>query len=61
MTHLSNTNKVMLMVAYSGITFFIGPLVTRPLLKDHPEQCVAGFLLGVTICSIHWMKYGRKL
>jgi len=47
------------MVLYSVLTFFIGPLVTRQFLSDHPDQCVAGFLLGFTISVFLWMKYGR--
>ena len=47
------------MVFYSIITFFIGPLLTRPFMNDHPDQCIAGFLLGFTISIFLWMKYGR--
>jgi hypothetical protein len=28
-------------------------------MSDHPDQCVAGFLLGFTISVILWMKFGR--
>tara|TARA_B100001057_G_scaffold493561_1_gene588249 strand:+ start:727 stop:897 length:171 start_codon:yes stop_codon:yes gene_type:complete len=49
------------MVFYSLLTFFLGPVVTRPLLKGHPDQCVFGFLLGFTVSVFLWMKYGRKL
>tara|TARA_B100000700_G_C14297227_1_gene513211 strand:- start:207 stop:374 length:168 start_codon:yes stop_codon:yes gene_type:complete len=51
---------IAIMVFYSAITFFIGPLVTRPFLGEHPDQCIGGFLLGFTISVILWMKYGRK-
>jgi hypothetical protein len=59
--HLSNTNKIMAMIFYSILTFFVGPLITRPFLKDHPDQCVAGFTLGFAISIILWMKFGRNL
>jgi len=28
-------------------------------MKDHPDKCVAGFLVGFTISLLLWMKYGR--
>ena len=59
MVHLSNNTMIAIMIFYSAITFFIGPLVTRPYLGDHPDQCIAGFLLGFTISVLSWMKYGR--
>ena len=61
MTHLSTNASIMAMIFYSLLTFFLGPLVTRPFLKDHPDQCIAGFLLGFTVSVFLWMKYGRKL
>ena len=60
MVHLSNQMTVGIMIFYSILTFFVGPLVTRPFMKDHPDQCVAGFLLGFTVSIFSWMKYGRK-
>ena len=61
MTHLSTNASIMAMVFYSLLTFFLGPLVTRPFMKDHPDQCIAGFLLGFTVSIFLWMKFGRKL
>lgn len=61
MTHLSTNASIMAMVFYSLLTFFLGPLVTRPFMKEHPDQCVAGFLLGFTVSVFLWMKYGRRL
>jgi len=49
-----------IMIFYSILTFFIGPLITQMFLAEHPDQCVAGFLLGFTISVLLWMKYGRK-
>ena len=61
MTHLSNPTTIAIMVFYSLLTFFIGPFLTRPFLQDdHPDQCVAGFLVGFTISILLWMKFGRK-
>ena len=60
MVHLSNQKVIFIMVIYSALTFFIGPLITRPFLGDHPDQCIAGFLLGFTISIFLWMKYGRN-
>ena len=61
MVHLSNQKTIMTMIFYSAITYFIGPLVTRPFLGEHPDQCIAGYLLGFTISVFLWMKYGRHL
>ena len=36
MTHLSTNASIMAMIFYSLLTFFLGPLVTRPFMKDHP-------------------------
>ena len=49
------------MTFYSIITYFLGPLVTRTFMNEHPDQCIAGFLLGFTISVFLWMKFGRKL
>ena len=59
MVHLTNNTTIMIMGVYSLLTFFVGPLLTRPFMGDHPDQCVAGFLLGFTISVFAWMKYGR--
>ena len=61
MVHLSSPMSVSIMVFYSILTFFLGPIVTRPFMGDHPDQCIAGFLLGFTVSIFLWMKYGRKL
>jgi hypothetical protein len=61
MVHLSNAKVIGAMIFYSLLTFFIGPLVTRPFMSDHPDQCIAGFLLGFTVSILLWMKFGRKL
>ena len=61
MVHLSSPTKISVMIFYSILTFFIGPLVTRPFLNDHPDQCIAGFLLGFTVSVILWMKVGRHV
>tara|TARA_B100001094_G_C17773708_1_gene596291 strand:+ start:350 stop:541 length:192 start_codon:yes stop_codon:yes gene_type:complete len=61
MVHLSNKKVIGVMCFYSLLTYFIGPLITRPFLKNHPDQCVAGFTLGFCISILLWMKYGRHL
>jgi hypothetical protein len=60
MSHLSTPTSIGIMIFYSILTFFIGPLVTKTFMNDHPDQCVAGFLLGFTISVLLWMKVGRK-
>jgi hypothetical protein len=59
MSHLSSPMSIAIMVFYSFLTFFVGPFITRPFLKEHPDQCVAGFLVGFTISILLWMKIGR--
>jgi hypothetical protein len=59
MSHLSTPTSAGIMVFYSLLTFFIGPYITGLFMSDHPDQCVAGFLLGFTISVILWMKFGR--
>ena len=61
MVHLTNKNTILIMCFYSFLTYFLGPLITRPFMKDHPDQCIAGFLLGFTVSIFLWMKFGRKL
>jgi hypothetical protein len=51
--------SIAIMVFYSFLTFFVGPFITRPFLKEHPDHCIAGFLVGFTISILLWMKIGR--
>ena len=50
-----------IMIFYSLLTFFIGPVLTRPFLKNHPDQCVFGFLFGFTISIFLWMKFRKQI
>ena len=59
MSHLSSPMSIAIMIFYSLLTFFIGPFITRPFLKEHPDHCIAGFLVGFTISILLWMKIGR--
>jgi hypothetical protein len=59
MAHLSTPISISAMIFYSFLTFFLGPFLTRPFMNDHPDQCIAGFLIGFTISIILWMKFGR--
>ena len=59
--HLSNNYRIMAMVFYSVLTFFIAPLLTSPFFEDHCDKCVAGFVLGFAISILLWMKFGRNL
>jgi hypothetical protein len=59
MSHLSSPMSIAIMIFYSILTFFIGPFITRPFLKEHPDHCIAGFLVGFTISILLWMKIGR--
>ena len=58
MTHLSSNAKIGAMLFYSLLTFFFGPFLTRPFLKQHPDQCVAGFTVGFAISIVLWMRFG---
>ena len=59
--HLSNLYTVGAMIFYSILTFFIGPLITRPVLGSNPENCIVGFTLGFFISVFLWVYYGKKL
>jgi hypothetical protein len=59
MSHLSSPMSIAIMIFYSILTFFVGPFITRPFLKEHPDHCIAGFLVGFTISILLWMKIGR--
>lgn len=61
MVHLSSATMYGVMIFYSILTYFLGPVATRYFMNDHPDQCVAGFLLGFTISVFLWMKFGRHL
>lgn len=61
MVHLSSQESIGLMVLFSLLTYFIGPVITRNFIGEHPDQCVFGYLFGFTISVFIWMKYGRKL
>lgn len=61
MSHLSSPMSIAAMIFYSLLTFFLGPLITRPFLGSHPDQCIAGFLLGFTVSVLLWMKFGKQL
>ena len=49
------------MIFYSLLTFFLGPMLTRPFLNNHPDQCVGGYLLGFTISVLLWMRFRDQL
>ena len=55
MVHLSNAKTIGAMVFYSFLTFFLGPIVTRNFLGEHPDQCVFGYLLGFTVSECLFM------
>ena len=61
MTHLSSKEKIAAMIFYSFLTFFLGPFLTRPIIKKHPDSCVAGFVVGFAVSIVLWMKYGYFL
>lgn len=61
MSHLSTPMSISAMIFYSLLTFFIGPLITRPFFGSHPDQCIGGFLLGFTVSVLLWMKFGKTL
>lgn len=60
MVHLSDNRSILMMVFFSLITYFIGPLVTRPFMSSHCDQCIAGYLLGFTISIFIWMKFNKN-
>tara|TARA_B100001175_G_C18949091_1_gene375061 strand:- start:228 stop:410 length:183 start_codon:yes stop_codon:yes gene_type:complete len=59
--HLSTNKRIAAMVFYSLLTFFITPTLTRPFFEDHPDPCMAGFILGGSISLLLWMKFSKDL
>ena len=59
--HLSTNKRIAAMVFYSLITFLLLQLHTRPYFEDHPDPCIAGFLIGGVISICLWMKFGKDL
>lgn len=59
--HLSNNYRIMAMVFYSVLTFFVAPFLTSPFFEDHCDKCMAGFVLGFAISILLWMKFGKNL
>ena len=43
MVHLSNSKVIGAMIFYSILTFFVGPLVTRPFMDEHPWSYCLGW------------------
>ena len=51
-----NKQKTLLTMCFYSFLTFLGPIITRTFLNDHPDQCPAsfcGFYNGVFL----WMKY----
>jgi hypothetical protein len=64
MTHLSNPKTIMIMIFYSLLTFFIGPYLVRPFIKESKTTSITeidllGFLVGFSISLILWVKFGK--
>tara|TARA_B100000575_G_C23006174_1_gene579717 strand:+ start:802 stop:984 length:183 start_codon:yes stop_codon:yes gene_type:complete len=59
--HLSTNKRIIAMIFYSLLTFFITPILTSPLFEEHNDRCIAGFVLGFTISILLWMKFGKDL
>ena len=59
MVHLSSPTMIGIMVFYSFLTFFIGPLITRPFLGDHPRSMCCRIFIRIHNIYILWMKFGR--
>lgn len=57
--HLSTNTSIAIMVFYSILTFFIGPFLTMPFMNNHPDQHVAGFIVGFTLSILLWMNVGK--
>ena len=60
MSHLSSPMSIAIMIFYSILTFFVGPYLTSPFIKDPSDKCIAGFLVGFTISILLWIKIGKN-
>ena len=57
MTHLSNPKTIMIMIFYSLLTFFVGPYLVKPFIKESKTSSITeidllGFLVGFSISLI---------
>ena len=59
--HLSNYKTVLAMIFYSVLTYFIGPLVTRPIVGPGVENCIVGFTLGFAVSVLLWSIFAKQL
>ena len=49
------------MIFYSVLTYFIGPLVTRPIVGPGVENCIVGFTLGFAVSVLLWSIFAKQL
>ena len=54
-----NTTFIMIMLFYSFLTFFVGPMITTMFLK-HKFSVEIGFLLGFVVSLLLWVNLGKK-
>ena len=64
MSHLSNPKTIIIMIFYSILTFFVGPYLIRPFIRESKtisitEIDLLGFLVGFSISCILWVKFGK--
>lgn len=61
MVDFKDPKTIGIMLFYSILTFFVGPMVTEKLMADNENKYEIGFLLGFIISVGLWMKIGKGM
>lgn len=59
MKYFRNQSYILIMILYSVITFFLGPMATFAM-DTGPDHIVHGFAAGFVVSVILWMTFGKK-
>jgi len=61
MVDFKDPKTIGIMLFYSILTFFVGPMVTEKFMADNENKYEIGFLLGFIISVGLWMKIGKGM
>ena len=56
-----NYTMIGIMIFYSILTFFVGPMVAEKLMEDNENKYEIGFVLGFIVSIGLWMKFGKEM
>jgi len=61
MVDFKDPKTIGIMLFYSLLTFFIGPMVSSHLMEDNSNKYEMGFVIGFIVSVVMWMKYGKNM